>query len=118
MAFSYCNSQTYGLNGGGTLTINVNKGQGFVSMFSKRQILEMFTYTDTVMCQVERITLYDVDGVTLIDSSHALNSVLRLTNEDLKFDTNFDTNGGLINLKTIQFKIKIRSKLDKRTAIK
>ena len=44
--------------------------------------------------------------------------MLELTALDLKLDTNFDTNNGLIALKTYNFKIKIRAHLDKRTAIK
>lgn len=36
----------------------------------------------------------------------------------MKVDTNFDTNNGFIALKTYNFKVKIRSHLDKKTAIK
>jgi len=62
--------------------------------------------------------LYDADGTTIIDNSHVLSNVVTWTGTDLKLDTNFDTNNGLIALKTYNFKVKIRSHLDKRTAIK
>ena len=118
MALSYCTSQTYGLATGGALSLNLNKGQGFVSIFTRDKILQMFTLSDAVKCQVETITLYDVDGSTVITTTHALYNILALSSAELKIDTNFDTNNGYISLKTYSFKIKIRSHLDKKTAIK
>ena len=50
MAFTYCTSQSYSLTTAGALTLNLIKGQGVISLFTRQRLLELFTLSDPDKC--------------------------------------------------------------------